>query len=143
MKRLIVFTGLLATVSPTLLAGAELQPRDLSPVTWIKATRHLPVEIVRDGQARAVVYVANPRAAEPFVLERRGQRPPVLKQLVDELLETVRLSTGTTLEMIEEPPPPDRSAIVIGDCDDARRAGIDGNRSRVGFLMFWFVWTRN
>ena len=31
-----------------------MQPRDLTPVTWLQASVHSPVEIVRDGQARAV-----------------------------------------------------------------------------------------
>jgi hypothetical protein len=31
-----------------------MQPRDLTPVTWLEAPAHPPVEIVRDGQARAV-----------------------------------------------------------------------------------------
>ena len=37
-----------------------LQPNDLTPVTWLEAPRHAPVEIVRDGKAGAAVYVADP-----------------------------------------------------------------------------------
>ncbi len=94
-------------------------------MTWLKAPSHRPVEIVRDGRPRAVVYVVDPKGRERFIPKRRGHRPPTLKQLVDQLVETVRLSTGATLELVGEPPGADRPAIVIGDCEETRKAGID------------------
>ncbi|MHC4519840.1 MAG: DUF4838 domain-containing protein, partial [Planctomycetota bacterium] len=108
-----------------LVAQTELQPRDLTPVTWLKTPSHPPVSIVHDGQAQVVVYVADPKGREPFVPKRRGDRRPVLRTLVDELVETVRLSTGAALELVDQPPAADQSAIVIGDCEVARQAGID------------------
>jgi len=118
------------------LAGEELKPRDLTPVTWLEAPAHPPVEIVRDGQARAVVYVVDPKGREPFVSKRHGERPPILRQFVDQLVETVRLATGATLELVAEPPPADRPAIVIGDCEETRQAGIDAARLPVeGFVV--------
>ncbi len=125
MRRLLAFSALAtATALPT-LAVDELRPRDLAPVTWLEAPAHPAVEIVRDGQARAVVYVADPKAREPFTPKRRGDRPPMLKQFVDQLVETVQLATGAKLELAAEPPPADRPAIVIGDCEETRKAGID------------------
>lgn len=125
MERLLAFPALAAAMALPALAGEELKPRDLTPVTWLEAPAHPPVEIVRDGQARAVVYVVDPKGREPFVPKRRGERPPMFKQLLDHLVETVRLATGATLELVAEPPPTDRPAIVIGDCAETRKAGID------------------
>ena len=125
MRLFSVYTALAAAIAPAALAGDELKPRDLTPVSWMEAPAHPPVEIVRNGRARVVVYVVDPSAREPFVPKRRGQRAPLLKQLVDQLVETVRLSTGATLEVVGEPPGAGRPAIVIGDCEAAQQAGID------------------
>ena len=126
MKQPVTVLTALATAMPSLsLDEAELQPPDLTPVTWRKAPAHPTVEIVRDGKALAVVHVADPDGREPFVPERRGDRPPLCKALVDELVEVVRLATGATLQLVAEPPSADRPAIVIGDCEETRRAGID------------------
>ena len=82
------------------MAGSGPRPPDLSPVTWLEAPKHAPVQIVRDGHERAAVYVVDPKGSKPFVAKRRGERPPIIQQLVDQLLETVRLSTGATLELV-------------------------------------------
>ena len=74
MKRLLAFAALGAAIALPALAGDEPRPRDLAPVTWLEAPVHPPVEIVRDGQARAVVYVVDPKGRAPFVPKRRGQR---------------------------------------------------------------------
>jgi len=128
MKRLIIFSALAATMALPVLAGDELKPRDLTPVTWLKAPAHPPVELVRDGQALAVVYVTDPKGREKFEPKRRGDRPPLLKGLVDELVEAVRLATGVTFELVDQPPAAARPAIVIGDCDETRKAGIDAEK---------------
>ncbi len=113
MTPLMACAALAAVMVLPALAGAELQPRDLTPVTRLDTPAHPPVEVVREGRARAVVYVvdANPGAN--------------LKRLVDELVEVVRLGTGATLERVAEPPAADRPAIVIGDGAESRQAGID------------------
>jgi formylglycine-generating enzyme required for sulfatase activity len=114
----------------------DLKPRDLSPVTWLKAPTHAPVEIVRDGKARVAVYVADPRGYEKLDQKKRGGRPQVLKQLVDQVFETIRLSTGAALERLDKPPPAERPAIVIGDCEETRAAGIDAAKIPVeGFVI--------
>jgi len=123
MKRFMNFVALtVVLVFPA--AGSGLQSRDLPPVTWVEAPAHPPVEIVRAGRARAVVFVADP---EPS---------PTLKRLVDELIDVVRLSSGATLERVAEPPAADRLAIVIGDCEESRRAGIDATKIPIeGFVV--------
>ena len=72
--------------------AAETLPRDLTPVTMLSAPPHAAVEIVRDGVARAVVYVAVEKPS------------PKLRRLVAELIEVVRLSTGATLDVVTELP---------------------------------------
>jgi hypothetical protein len=123
MERLVVFSAVVA-MAISAMAGAEIQPRDLSPVTWVEPPAHPPVEIVREGRARAVVLIAD---AEPS---------STLKRLVDELMEVVRVSSGATLDRVAEAPGADRPAIVIGDCDESRRAGIDATEIPIeGFVV--------
>ena len=123
-KRLVAFAFLAAATAVPALAGDELKPRDMTPVTWLAAPAHAPVEIVRDGQSRAVVYVAD---AKPSAN---------LKRLVAELIEVVRLSSGATLEQVAEPPAADRTAIVVGDCEETRKAGIDAGKIPIeGFVV--------
>jgi len=122
--RLIAFSALAAATAFPVLGADELQPRDLTPVTRMEAPAHPPVELVRDGRARAVVHVAD------------GDPSASLKRLLDELVEVVRLSTGATLERVADPPSADTPAIVIGDCEESRRAGIDAAAIPVeGFVV--------
>ena len=66
-----LMTGLIATIAGGCAAAPSgLRPADLTPVTWMDAPQHPPIEIVRDGQPRAVVYVADPRGKETFVEPR-------------------------------------------------------------------------
>ena len=136
MKRLIGFAALAAAMALPALAGEELKPRDLTPVTWLAAPAYPPVEIVRDGRARAVVYVADPRGSEKFDRKKHGSYPPALPRLVTELVEVVRLSTGATLERVDQAPAAGQPAIVIGDCEETRKAGIDATKIPVeGFIV--------
>ena len=124
MKRLAGVAALAAAMAASAAPGAELQPRDLTPVTRLEAPAHSPVEIVREGSARAVVFVASHGPSAN------------LERLVDELVEVVRLGTGATLERVDRPPAADRPAIVIGDCDETRQAGIDATRIPIeGFVV--------
>lgn len=136
MERLIAHLVLIAITAATPLAAAELRPRDLTPVTWLETPAHPPVEIVRDGTPRAVVYLADPRATEKFNPRKQGGFPSTLPRLVQELVEIIRLSTGATLELVDKPPPVDRPAIVIGECQETRLAGIDAAKIPVeGFVV--------
>ena len=136
LQRLLAFSALAATMALPTLAREELQPRDLTPVTWLAAPKHPPVEIVREGKPVAAVYVAEPRELandwkEKFDYDRFNAiwgdivPPPALPRVLHELGEVVRLRTGAKLEFVAEPPPPGRPAIVIGDCEETRLAGID------------------
>ena len=103
----------------------EIQPPDLASVTRLEAPKHAPVEIVRDGRAAAVVYVADPAGRKDWTPKRKGEQPSTLRRLVDELDAVVRLTTGASLEFVTNPPPASTPAIVIGDCEETRKAGID------------------
>lgn len=122
---LLALTGAGCSTMRTEPAAPPYHPRDLTPVTWLDSPRHKPVELVRDGQARAVVYVADPAGRKNWSPKQKGEPPSTLKRLVDELDEVIRLSTGAQLEFVTNAPAADRPAIIIGDCDEARRAGID------------------
>jgi hypothetical protein len=136
VKRLTTFSVLTAALALPALAGAELEPRDLTPVTWLAAPAHPPVEIAREGRARAVVYVTDPRGSEKLDPSRHGAFPSALPRLVRELVEVVRLSTGATLEQVAQAPADDQAAIVIGDCEETRRAGIEAAKIPVeGFVV--------
>jgi hypothetical protein len=88
LKSLSSATALLAVCGAGCLATKpepaedQLSPRDLTPVTLMKAREHAPVEIVRGGTARAVVYVADPDVRMEWVPKRKGEQPPALKRLV-------------------------------------------------------------
>ncbi|MBM4149733.1 MAG: hypothetical protein FJ224_11945, partial [Lentisphaerae bacterium] len=56
-----VLTAMLALPAS---AVDELKPSDLTPVTWLKASPHPPVEIVREGKPLAAVYVAEGKPGE-------------------------------------------------------------------------------
>jgi len=124
MRPLIAVLAFAAALMLPARAGAEPQPRDLFPVTWKKAPSHPPVEIVREESPKAVVYVAD---RDPSA---------TLKRLVAELIDVVRLSTGATLEQVARPPGTDQPAIVIGDCAETRKAGIDAAKIPIeGFVV--------
>jgi len=138
MKRLVVVTSLTAAMALQTVAEVDLKPRDLTPVTWLKAPKHPPVEIVRDGVAKTVVCMANPQATAlwNWTPRRSGDHPPVLKQLVDQLVDTIKIATGADLSIVTNLPAADQPAIVIGDCEEARQAGIDATQIPVeGFVI--------
>lgn len=111
------YRAVLLVAAATWAAAAEgavqAQTPDLTPVKFLPVTAQAPVELVREGQPLAVVYVADPKPSAN------------LKLLVDELIEVVRLTSGASLAMTTNAPPADRPAIVIGDGDESRKAGID------------------
>jgi len=119
---------------------AVLAPRDLTPVTWLATPTHAPVEIVREGRPRVVVYVADPRGRARFdphdYRACNASFPPVLPRLVHELIEVIRLGTGATLELVDQPPLPGQPAMIIGDCEETRRAGLDAAQLPIeGFVI--------
>lgn len=117
---------LVAMLGAGLAAAAEGQGRsaDLADVTRFELPRHDPVVLVQDGRPRCVIHVAARPAAKAPDGGAAGQ-PPFLKQFVAELVECIRVATGGTLEVVETPPAADQPAIIIGDCEESRRVGID------------------
>lgn len=93
-----------------------LKVKDLAPVKVLETPTHPPVVLVRDGVPQAKVYLAD------------GSLSKNLSILIKELVEVVRLSTGAELERVKELPAADTPAIVIGDCEASRTAGIDAAR---------------
>jgi hypothetical protein len=97
-----------------------LKVKDLTPVKALETPKHSPLVLVRDGVAQAKVYVAE---AKP----RKN-----VEVLVQELVESVKLASGATLEVIRHSPAPPPSGgvplIVIGDCEASRALGIDAAR---------------
>lgn len=121
MKQLIAFSALAAAMAPAALAGEKLKPRDLTPVTWMDAPAHPPVEIVREGRARATVFLADSDPSE------------TLERLVDELVETIRLSSGATLERVTESPAVSRR----------KRGGRDGIVARAFENAIYYVFANS
>ena len=76
MKRLSALAALSTTLALP-VAGDETRPRDLTPVTWLDAPSHPPVEIVRDGKARAAVYVADPAGLSKWRFHSQVERCPL------------------------------------------------------------------
>lgn len=93
-----------------------LHRADLAPVEALSRPHHEPVPLAREGRAEAVVYAAPPVAGH--------QRGRAFETMLRELLEVIELSTGAKLAMVEEPPAPEQPAVIIGDCAEARAAGI-------------------
>jgi len=99
-------------------------PDDIPPVAVYRYADHPPVEIVRDGQPRAVVYLA---VTQPSAN---------LKRVMGEFASVIKLSTGAELPVVTEPPAADAPAIIIGDCDESRKAGINSDEIPVeGFVV--------
>jgi hypothetical protein len=123
---LLAGAGLNCRSVPTRPADDPLRPRDLSPVTWHAAPRHPPVEIVREGHARAVIYVADTNLVKQLypTVVRKGQVFAVSK-LIGELVETIRIATGVTLPVVTNAPAATQPALVIGACAEARARGIE------------------
>jgi hypothetical protein len=117
-------TLVLTTLFADCAARAELigamQARDLTPVTMKAALSHKPVDIVKAAQPVAKVYLAE---AKPSA---------TLQTLVAELQTVIKLSTGAELERVTAAPAADVPAIIIGDCPEARAAGLDGTKMPLG-----------
>jgi len=128
------------TAAKTVTADWALQPPDLTPVTWLRTPKHEPVAIVRDGKPTAVVYLADPKARKAVDIERfRGKTrgsPSALSRLLHELDEVIRIQTGATLEFVTNAPSAGQPAIIIGDCEETRQAGIDASKLPLeGFIV--------
>ena len=125
-----LMAGVLSVACVGGLMAATGQPHteaaDLTPVTLHPAPKHAPVEIVTDGQARAVIYVA------------AKERSEELKSLLAILVDAIRESTGAELKIVEEMPSPETPAIIVGASQesassvDAATIPIEGFRILTG-----------
>lgn len=125
-----LMAGVLSVACVGGLMAATGQPHteaaDLTPVTLHPAPKHAPVEIVTDGQARAVIYVA------------AKERSEELESLLAELVDAIRESTGAELKIVEEMPSPQTPAIIVGASQesassvDAATIPIEGFRILTG-----------
>ena len=105
-------------------AAEPMHAPDLMPVKMQPAPNHPPVELVREGQPSAVIYLGEATLSH------------TLRLVTQELVETIRLTTGATLPIVLAAPPADQPAIVIGECDETRKAGIDAAKIPVeGFVV--------
>ena len=90
--------------------------KDLTPVNIHTTPRHEPFYIVQDGKPEAKIYIADANPSEN------------LKILIKELLEVIQLTSGAELQIVHQMPSKNESAIVIGDCPNSRKAGIDAEK---------------
>lgn len=113
MKQFItlIHLAIITTALATATAAVDLNPADIPAVTIEKAPQHAPIEITRNGEAKAVIYLADPKPSKN------------LKRLMQELIEAVRLTTGSTLKLVDQLPA-EGPVIVIGDCQASREVGI-------------------
>jgi hypothetical protein len=122
-----IMAALLAVllVSGSLVHASDpMAAPDLMPVKMLRAPKHAPVELVREGEPRAVIYLGEVPLSNN------------LRTLVLEMVESIRLSTGATLPIVLAAPPADQPVIVIGECDETRKARIDAAKIPVdGFVV--------
>jgi len=111
MKAVVAMVLCMTAVSAT--AGEVTEAPDLMPVKLLAAPKHKPVKLVRKGKPLAVVYVA---------VKKPSRR---LKSMVGELVKSVKLTAGAELTVVTEMPAAKQTAIIIGDCEETRKAGID------------------
>ena len=101
-----------------------LRVKDLTPITINKTPQHESIYIVRDGTPKAKIYVAETNPSQN------------LKILIEELIEVIRLSTGAELEVVDLMPAAGEPALVIGDCEASRKAGINAAKIPIeGFII--------
>ncbi len=94
-------------------AGIPHQAKDLNPVKYVKkAPTHSEVVLVKDGQALGQVVIMPSAEHHTF------------RQIIKELVEVIKESTGAELPVVHGKIPAG-PALVIGDCEESQRAGID------------------
>jgi len=128
LLKAVLATGVAAAMLHATHAGGvpadPLRMADLTPVTVHPAPQHAPVALARDGRPVAVVYVAEPAPSA------------ALQRMLDELITVVRLTTGATLERVAEPPSDEQPALILGDSQASRLAGIAADAIPVeGFVV--------
>jgi len=92
-------------------SGVHADADDLNPVTFRQAPAHAPVVLVENGQPKGRIVMMENIAARIDMLA--------------ELQNVIELTTGTRLPVERGKLEGDAPALVIGDCPQARAAGID------------------
>ncbi|MFW6336979.1 MAG: DUF4838 domain-containing protein, partial [Phycisphaeraceae bacterium] len=122
---MLLFVALSLVAAIALPARAEpeiLGAADLDPVTVHDTPKHDPVVLVADGEARGVIYAAKTSG--------------MTSKLLQEMRDAIAATTGATLEIVRNAPDPDTPAIVVGDSDGSRAAGIDASGIPIeGFVI--------
>ena len=135
---------LISAISVSLLAGRiAAGADDLNHVTIKPSPQHPPIAIVENGEARAAICIMNVPNSQPFT------------HALKELQTAVEATTGAVLPIYRiqpgfrgKPPVkagktpvtvakmPEGPAIVLGACDEALAAGLDGAKMPVeGFAI--------
>lgn len=120
---LLATLSLVAAIALPVRAEPEmLGAADLDPVTVHDTPRHDPVVLVADGEAKGVIYAAKSSGTT--------------NKLLREMQDAIAAATGATLEIVRQDPGPDMPAIVVGDSEGSRAAGIDAGEIPIeGFVI--------
>lgn len=113
----LILTGLLLAAP----AAAKEWPKDLNPVTFKEAGAHPPLTLVDKGKPLASIAVMGPRSGQ-------------LNQAIADLQNFIQEATGAKLPIVDGKAV--SPAIVLGDCDLAKQAGLVGARMPIeGFAI--------
>ncbi|MCM8770016.1 MAG: hypothetical protein NC911_10200, partial [Candidatus Omnitrophica bacterium] len=96
--------------------GRKQMRTDLNPVTFLKKPRHNPIVLVKEGKPQGYICVMKDLTGP-------------LKTAVEELAETVELTTGARLPVLQKEIK--KPALVIGDCPMAASNGLNGKKMPV------------
>jgi Domain of unknown function (DUF4838)/Carbohydrate family 9 binding domain-like len=106
---------------PLASISAKDWPKDLNPVTIKETPAHPPLTLVEKGQGRASIAVMGPQSAQ-------------LNQAVQNLQTFIQEATGAKLPVVVGKAT--APAIVVGDCDLAKQAGLVGSQMPIeGFAI--------
>ena len=121
---------LIATFVLVSAAAAEppQQAPDLFPVQ-VKALAGVPpVALVKDGKPLAKIYVMRP-GAKPSLAAHRNNPTNVA---ISHLQAFIKQATGAELEIVLSPTEIMAPGIVVGNCPQAKKAGLDGTTMPIG-----------
>jgi len=116
MKTVILFFGIIFIILATgyVSRASELNPPDLNPAEILKKPKHNPVDLVTNGQAVAEIYYG----------ENCGRQ---VATVTKELISAIKDATGADIKIVKKLTP-DKPTLIIGDCPEAKKAGLDGTK---------------
>ena len=98
------------------------QAPDLFPIDVQKVKGQAPVTLVKDGKALAKIYVMRPDV-DP---SQPAHRTCPTNQAVKHLQAFIEQATGAELQIVLSPTEITAPGIVVGNCPQAKKAGLDG-----------------